>query len=730
MTRTDYTLTGAVSTSQGGARTLIGGARTFRYDYTYDDLDRQTSMRLPAVTSSAGATTSTVLAIEERLTTTYDQLGRPNTLVREATTLVPEQVYVAGTVYNSVGMVTQRKLGANEVVRSYGHDDFRRLTNLTATRAGSTVQNDTLTYDSFGNVSSYASNPSDAAAREKQCFTYTQRQQLNLAKNVALGVSCANAWSSTSPPARPSTPNFSDNYDYTLFGGIESGLSGTNTYGSAAHPHAITATTAGQRVMTYNAAGELELMTSKSGSGASEVSRSEDYTWDRLGRLSSTTVDSTAGGVTSRLTSVYNRYDVDRQRVLRIEDKPGAAPDSVTVFLPGMDFTVTVDAAGVRSHKISRYASIAGTTVAVRSVTTGGGWTIDWLLGNHQGSITAAVRSGSGAVTRNWFDPYGGERGSSTMVTDRGFLGQETDTAAGLSYLNNRYYDPAVGMFLSVDPLVAETGEAYVYGSGNPVTLSDPSGLSPIDECYTCRFYQDEDGNWHMAVTTAPTPGLTPDELQHWADWEAENNAPDGASAVVGGFEPADGAFPSAQVLADRIRQARQGCAGGYTQQCIALDLMLRGDHTLPAAIAGADRACSLNGADCKEPWKFLGLSPGNWAMVATVAALVACPFTIGMTCAYAAAGASLTLGQIQAYDDHVRSRQCGSDWGAFWGTTAVNVVAAGTGVSVSRGISGLRGAIPGSAQTQWEIYSAGLTTGGSMTGTSLVSGVAACPSQ
>jgi RHS repeat-associated protein len=294
-----------------------------------------------------------------------------------------------------------------------------------------------------------------------------------------LGVPCADAWSSTTPPARPSTPNFSDNYDYNLFGGIASGLSGENTYGNAAHPHAVMETSAGQRVMTYNAAGELELLTSKSGSGASEVSRSEDYVWDRMGRLSATTVNSTTGGVTSNVTIVRNRYDVDRQRVLRIEDKPGTAPDSVTVFLPGMDFTVTVDAAGVRSHKINRYLSIAGTTVAVRSVTTGGGWTIDWLLGNHQGSITASVRSGTGAVTRNWFDPYGGERGSSTMVTDRDFLGQETDTAVGLSYLNNRYYDPAVGMFLSVDPLVAKTGEAYVYGASNPSTLSDPTGLEP-----------------------------------------------------------------------------------------------------------------------------------------------------------------------------------------------------------------------------------------------------------
>ena len=70
------------------------------------------------------------------------------------------------------------------------------------------------------------------------------------------------------------------------------------------------------------------------------------------------------------------------------------------------------------------------------------------------------------------------------MVTDRDFLGQETDTAVGLSYLNNRYYDPAIGMFLSVDPLVATTGFAYLYGDGNPVTLSDPSGLCATADCY------------------------------------------------------------------------------------------------------------------------------------------------------------------------------------------------------------------------------------------------------
>lgn len=47
-------------------------------------------------------------------------------------------------------------------------------------------------------------------------------------------------------------------------------------------------------------------------------------------------------------------------------------------------------------------------------------------------------------------------------------------------FLNNRYMDPTVSVFLSVDPLVAKTGDPYLYAGGNPTTLSDPSGLCSV----------------------------------------------------------------------------------------------------------------------------------------------------------------------------------------------------------------------------------------------------------
>jgi RHS repeat-associated protein len=79
-------------------------------------------------------------------------------------------------------------------------------------------------------------------------------------------------------------------------------------------------------------------------------------------------------------------------------------------------------------------------------------------------------------------DPFGAVRSGSAVSVpgDHRFLGAVSDTASGLSLLGARYYDPGVGTFLSVDPML-DTGlpsqfNAYVYSANNPLTWSDPSG--------------------------------------------------------------------------------------------------------------------------------------------------------------------------------------------------------------------------------------------------------------
>lgn len=54
------------------------------------------------------------------------------------------------------------------------------------------------------------------------------------------------------------------------------------------------------------------------------------------------------------------------------------------------------------------------------------------------------------------------------------------DEAFGLSDMRARMYDPAIGQFVSRDPLADATGEPYAYASGDPISLIDPYGLCSI----------------------------------------------------------------------------------------------------------------------------------------------------------------------------------------------------------------------------------------------------------
>ncbi|MEU0087353.1 RHS repeat-associated core domain-containing protein [Streptomyces sp. NPDC006274] len=78
--------------------------------------------------------------------------------------------------------------------------------------------------------------------------------------------------------------------------------------------------------------------------------------------------------------------------------------------------------------------------------------------------------------------PLGGPRSSSgtNWPGNRGFVGGTTDPT-GTTHLGAREYDPALGRFLSVDPLMLQGDErqhnGYQYGTNNPVTLGVRPGL-------------------------------------------------------------------------------------------------------------------------------------------------------------------------------------------------------------------------------------------------------------
>ena len=94
------------------------------------------------------------------------------------------------------------------------------------------------------------------------------------------------------------------------------------------------------------------------------------------------------------------------------------------------------------------------------------------------GSVRA-LTSSTGAVSNTYtYDAYGKTLTSTGSVSNPfKYTGEYTDQESGFLYLRARYYDPESQQFLTVDPALAWTEQAYAYVGGSPTNAADPSGL-------------------------------------------------------------------------------------------------------------------------------------------------------------------------------------------------------------------------------------------------------------
>lgn len=96
------------------------------------------------------------------------------------------------------------------------------------------------------------------------------------------------------------------------------------------------------------------------------------------------------------------------------------------------------------------------------------------------GTPVAITDQDGNVLQRSEYEPYG--KLLNRPVTDGpGYTGHVTDAATGLSYMQQRYYDPGIGRFLSVDPVTADGSNGnnfnrYWYAGDNPYKFKDPDG--------------------------------------------------------------------------------------------------------------------------------------------------------------------------------------------------------------------------------------------------------------
>lgn len=122
------------------------------------------------------------------------------------------------------------------------------------------------------------------------------------------------------------------------------------------------------------------------------------------------------------------------------------------------------------------------------------------------GSPVAYSDANGVVLERVAYEPYG-ERLNDGASGHLGYAGHVSDSLTGLTYMQQRYYDPAIGSFLSVDPIAAlsspiESFSRYRYANSNPFRFLDPDGRKGVDAsglgslgCMSdvfCRFALDD----------------------------------------------------------------------------------------------------------------------------------------------------------------------------------------------------------------------------------------------
>ena len=111
---------------------------------------------------------------------------------------------------------------------------------------------------------------------------------------------------------------------------------------------------------------------------------------------------------------------------------------------------------------------------------------LQYLVGDHLGTTSLVLDTGGAKVAESRHYPYGAERwswvdGGGEFPTDYRFTGQREDGSVNLYAMGARWYDPAVGRWVSPDTLVPGLGNSqnlnrYSYVNNNPLVYNDPTG--------------------------------------------------------------------------------------------------------------------------------------------------------------------------------------------------------------------------------------------------------------
>ncbi len=189
---------------------------------------------------------------------------------------------------------------------------------------------------------------------------------------------------------------------------------------------------------------------------SSNPTATERYRYDAHGRR---VLASRTSGPTDAIGVIFSQYASRGQLMYQRNERPGVAKDIDQIYL-------------------------GGSLVAQRETPVGGGVaTVKYQHTDALGSLVAVTDQGRNVIERMAYESFGTTIGGPAK-DGPGYTGHVRDAATGMNYMQQRYYDPSIGRFLSVDPVSADPNSGamfnrYAYAFNNPYAFTDPDGRRP-----------------------------------------------------------------------------------------------------------------------------------------------------------------------------------------------------------------------------------------------------------
>ena len=396
--------------------------------------------------------------------TAYTSTGYPETLTRAS----DGSVYAQVGAMNAFGQATQvfeggtsQGTAAVTLTRAY-NQATGLVTSIEATNAANTpLATVTSSWDGFGNLASRSMATSDMSGTSTETPTYDKINRL-----IGSTATLSGGGTTSESYGYDKTGNRTE-WDSTDTQGHVTTRQYTYGFGGGKLPHAVKSLNADSGDYAYNANGEV----------TTDVDRT--LQWTAFGKASS---------ITRNNTTVTFAYGPGNSRYRKMVTGP--SPETVT-YLGGAERldingnlsirrtlslagVIIIDTGGAQSKRLYPVADHLGSTIGVVDST---GSLIQGLsYGDFGQRYTSGWNSGlstSQAVTIN------------QTLTDKGYTGQESLDSVGLDDYNARLYDPGLGRFLSVDPVIGhpestQSINPYSYVENNPLNKTDPTGDSDV----------------------------------------------------------------------------------------------------------------------------------------------------------------------------------------------------------------------------------------------------------